>query len=294
MGKNQKNLESLRQNFCMEQGGSLSCHFLKKRNPTAILLSNLSKIESIKQNIDSHRKRNPLIFLYLENTKKKKIPFKGHTKKELLNYRKAIDFINSLPLSTPLNWKLVKQIYSIITQNKSETEFQRRSDLHFIFPKRLQELARTPEIQDRFTFVSVPLIPKYIVQLHRDLNKRWKNQEFHPFLLIGAYILDFIRIHPMNDGNGRTVRVVLHFLLRKMGYDVGKYIDLEELIQKRKWDFSHAKNVSSIDYSRQEHNLNPLYHYLSSVILEAYRKLEKKVQKTEKNMALKKKKKKMP
>lgn len=48
------------------------------------------------------------------------------------------------------------------------------------------------------------------------------------------FILDFLCIHPFNDGNGRMSRLLTLLLLYRAGYIVGKYISLEMLIEKRK------------------------------------------------------------
>lgn len=53
-------------------------------------------------------------------------------------------------------------------------------------------------------------------------------------LLTPMFILDFLCIHPFNDGNGRMSRLLTLLLLYRAGYIVGKYISLEMLIEKRK------------------------------------------------------------
>lgn len=45
------------------------------------------------------------------------------------------------------------------------------------------------------------------------------------------FILDFLCIHPFNDGNGRMSRLLTLLLLYRAGFIVGKYISIEMLIE---------------------------------------------------------------
>ena len=47
-----------------------------------------------------------------------------------------------------------------------------------------------------------------------------------PLLIIPMFILDFLCIHPFNDGNGRMSRLLTLLLLYRAGYIVGKYISI--------------------------------------------------------------------
>ena len=59
--------------------------------------------------------------------------------------------------------------------------------------------------------------------------------EADPLLLDMMFILDFLCIHPFNDGNGRMSRLLtLLLLLYKSGYIVGKYISIEKMIEAYK------------------------------------------------------------
>ena len=52
-----------------------------------------------------------------------------------------------------------------------------------------------------------------------------------PLLIIPMFVLDFLCIHPFNDGNGRMSRLLTLLLLYRAGYIVGKYISIEKLIE---------------------------------------------------------------
>ena len=52
--------------------------------------------------------------------------------------------------------------------------------------------------------------------------------------LFPCFILDFLCIHPFNDGNERMSRLLILLLLYRSGYIVGKYISIEKLISDTK------------------------------------------------------------
>ncbi|MCR5389676.1 MAG: Fic family protein, partial [Lachnospiraceae bacterium] len=48
--------------------------------------------------------------------------------------------------------------------------------------------------------------------------------------MIPCFILDFLCVHPFNDGNGRMSRLLTLLLLYRSGYLVGQYISIEKAI----------------------------------------------------------------
>ena len=67
-----------------------------------------------------------------------------------------------------------------------------------------------------------------------------QDAELDPLLLIPIFILDFLCIHPFNDGNGRMSRLLTLLLLYRSGYLVGKYISIEKLISDTKETYYEA------------------------------------------------------
>lgn len=66
-----------------------------------------------------------------------------------------------------------------------------------------------------------------------------------PLLIIPMFILDFLCIHPFNNGNGRMSRLLTLLLLYRAGYIVGKYISIEKVIEQSKETYYEAFQNSS-------------------------------------------------
>ena len=92
-----------------------------------------------------------------------------------------------------------------------------------------------------------------------------------PLVLIPMFILDFLCIHPFNDGNGRMSRLLTLLLLYRAGYFVGKYISIEKLIADSKETYYEALQESSYDWHEAKNDYVPFVRYLLGILVAAYR-----------------------
>ena len=99
-----------------------------------------------------------------------------------------------------------------------------------------------------------------------------------PLLIIPMFILDFLCIHPFNDGNGRLSRLLTLLLLYRSGYIVGKYISIEKLTEQSKDSYYETLHRSSEHWHEGENDYAPFVRYLLGVILAAYRDFSSRVQ----------------
>ena len=91
------------------------------------------------------------------------------------------------------------------------------------------------------------------------------------------FILDFLCIHPFDDGNGRMSRLLMLLLLYRSGYIVGKYISLEKIIENSKESYYEVLKESSYGWHENENNYEPFVRYTLGIIVSAYREFESRV-----------------
>ena len=101
--------------------------------------------------------------------------------------------------------------------------------------------------------------------------------EADPLLIIPMFILDFLCIHPFNDGNGRMSRLLTLLLLYRAGYIVGKYISVEKVIETSKDTYYEALQSSSQGWHEEENDYAHFVRYMLGVILSAYRDFSSRV-----------------
>lgn len=113
--------------------------------------------------------------------------------------------------------------------------------------------------------------PEAIANLCAAYNEAVNRREADPLLIIPMFIIDFLCIHPFNDGNGRMSRLLTLLLLYQHDYIVGKYISLEKLIEKTKDGYYEALQKSSIGWTEDENDYEPFVKYMLGIITATYR-----------------------
>jgi len=108
------------------------------------------------------------------------------------------------------------------------------------------------------------------------LQEKW----VHPLLLLAAFNLDFLCLHPFPDGNGRMSRLLLRLQSCHLGYDVGRYISLERLIEQNRNRYHEALQESSRGWQNGSHNPWPYIDCLLFILEAAYQELESRLNAT--------------
>ncbi len=129
----------------------------------------------------------------------------------------------------------------------------------------------------RFIPVSAWETPDAVNNLCQAYDEALKGPEKDPLLLIPMFILDFLCIHPFNDGNGRMSRLLTLLLLYRSGYIVGKYISLEKLISDSKETYYEVLQESSADWHEGKNDYLPFVRYMLGMIIAAYREFSSRV-----------------
>jgi Fic family protein len=97
-------------------------------------------------------------------------------------------------------------------------------------------------------------------------------------LLIPMFVLDFLCIHPFNDGNGRMSRLLTLLLFYRAGYIVGKYISLEKLIENSKDTYYEVLQDGSTDWHDNANDYLPFIRYYLGILQKAYGDFEERVE----------------
>lgn len=139
------------------------------------------------------------------------------------------------------------------------------------------EISETlPDGTKRIRFI--PVAPHLTEDAMRTLHGRFIEleaaQEWDPLLLIPFYVLDFLCIHPFLDGNGRLARLISLLLLYHHGYEVGRYVSLERIIEQTKQSYYDTLYISSQGWHESRHDVLPWTEYFLSTVLAAYDEFE--------------------
>ncbi len=139
-------------------------------------------------------------------------------------------------------------------------------------------IERSPDGRQRVRFktVSAAKTPEAMRELIKLWDRSLEEQWIHPLIALAAFNLDFLCTHPFRDGNGRASRLLLLLQCYHLGYEVGRYISLERLIEQNKERYYETLEESSRRWHEGKHDSWPYINYLLFILKTAYREFEQR------------------
>ena len=141
----------------------------------------------------------------------------------------------------------------------------------------IEEENEKGEKKIRFKPLSPVETPIAIEDLCKNYNELVNNESCDLLVLIPIFILDFVSIHPFNDGNGRISRLLTLLLLYKADYMVGKYISIEKIIEETKDSYYDTLEKSSLNWHSNENDYSYFVEYYLGIILNAYKDFDSRI-----------------
>lgn len=134
--------------------------------------------------------------------------------------------------------------------------------------------------KQRVRFAPVPAFQtaEAMDMLCSEFNSAMERSEYDPLLLIPMFVLDFLCIHPFNDGNGRMSRLLTLLLLYRSGYIAGKYVSMEMLIEKTKETYYEALQSSSSGWHDNTSHYASFVRYYLGVVLKGYNEFQDRIE----------------
>jgi Fic family protein len=97
-----------------------------------------------------------------------------------------------------------------------------------------------------------------------------RESRISPLIALGTFNLDF----PFRDGNGRVSRLLLLLMLYQLGYEAGRYISIEKMIESTKEQYYETLELSSHGWHTGKHDTWPYINYLLFVFRNVYKEFE--------------------
>lgn len=119
--------------------------------------------------------------------------------------------------------------------------------------------------------------PEAIEKICQSYDEALNSENIDALIIIPMFVMDFLCVHPFNDGNGRISRLLTLLLLYRSGYIVGKYISIEKLIEQTKEIYYESLQLSSAGWHENKNDYEPFVKYMLGVIVAAYRDFSSRV-----------------
>ena len=106
----------------------------------------------------------------------------------------------------------------------------------------------------------------------------YAGRKLHPLLVTSMFIVEFLAIHPFQDGNGRLSRILTTYLLLREGYHYVPYSSLEAVIEQSKESYYLALRKTQGTLRNEDTNWQPWILYFLQALHRQKKKLESKVE----------------
>ena len=203
-----------------------------------------------------------------------KVKPKNRNEEEIAGYRDVLELIHENYENMDIKPNIILQMHKYLYKYSSKSIGGKFKDAE----NAIEEIDENGNRKIRFKPVSAFETPRAIDELCSSYNYEIQREIIDPLILIPIFILDFLSIHPFNDGNGRMSRLLTLLLLYKSGYIVGKYISIEKIVENTKETYYDTLQQSSIKWHENKNNYEFFVEYYLGIILSAYKDFSNRVE----------------
>jgi len=170
--------------------------------------------------------------------------FRARDEEEVRGYGELLALIYDSHAEIPLTENYLKQLHGVLVRYSTKDERHRggyktlANDVVATHPDGRREVL--------FQTTSPFDTPQRMAELVAATSAAFARQEIHALVIIACFIVNFLAIHPFQDGNGRLARVLTTLLLLRAGYDYVPYASLERVIEENKPAYYSALRSSQL------------------------------------------------
>jgi Fic family protein len=197
---------------------------------------------------------------------------KDRNEEEVRGYQKALRWIHEQHDNIDITIETILELHKMIrgaNSDAGEWKVKKSDDIEKLPNGKPIDGFKSPDVKEG-------------IQLLEDAITLWREQidkkRIPPLILLAAFNFDFLCIHPFQDGNGRVSRLLLVLQLYKLGYDIGRFISIERIIEENKERYYESLQKSSAGWSDEKNSIWPYTNYLLFILKEAYGELEKRLE----------------
>ena len=203
--------------------------------------------------------------LVLGNTKPR-----DRSEQEVQGYRRALNEIHTRHDKLAITPDTLKRLHALCQSASRDAGQFKKVDNEVI------QLVPGAAPVIRFRCVKAKDTPAAVEELCLLYRHALDQDNIPPLIAIAGLILDFLCIHPFRDGNGRVSRLLTLLALYQHGYEAGRYVSLERMVEESKEDYYECLHRSSQRWHEGKHELTPWFNFLLAIIRRSYVDLEKR------------------
>lgn len=197
--------------------------------------------------------------------------FRNRNEREFAGYRDAMDEITLATTLEPITVPYILHLHRQLFRYTARAGGQLKTEQNLIasFEQGHRQILFTPPSPKETQFLLTELAERY--------GSASDAQAAHPILLVAAFVLDFLAIHPFADGNGRLARLLTTYALLAHGYGVARYVSVEQRMFESKNAYYAALYASQRHWHDGAHDAWPWTEYLVGVLEDSYDDFESRL-----------------
>lgn len=201
-------------------------------------------------------------------------PLRDRNEEEIRGYRKALKLIHERGANLPLLESTILELHRLSRGDVWDAGKYKDKNSDII------EKSADGRQRVRFKTVTASRTPASMRRLLTMWDECLRDRWIQPLAGLAGFNLDFLCIHPFRDGNGRVSRLLLLLQCYHLGFEVGRYVSIEKLIEDNKDRYYETLEQSSHAWHDGKHDPWPYINYVLFILKSAYVGFESRVGQT--------------
>jgi Fic family protein len=193
------------------------------------------------------------------------------SEEEIRGYRNALKLIHDNGATLSITQETIKKLHGLTRGEIWDAGKYKEKNSDII------EKHRNGKSTVRFKTVASDRTAACMRQLIDSWRESLRSSKISPLIVLAAFNLDFLCIHPFCDGNGRVSRLLLLLQCYHLGFEVGRFISLERIIEQNKERYYETLKLSSERWHEGKHDPWHYINYVCFVLRSAYKEFEERL-----------------
>jgi Fic family protein len=240
-------------------------------------LMKVATIESIGSStrIEGSKLTDQEVEALLRNLKIKQ--FSTRDEQEVAGYAHVMNLIFQNYNQIPLTESYIQQLHRELLQHSEKDNWHRGN--YKKSPNHVEDFAPDGSSLGVVFETSSPFeTPIRMHELVEWTTATWNEKKIHPILITAIFFVEFLAIHPFQDGNGRLSRVLATYLMLRSGYAYVPYSSMEAVVEQSKEAYYISLRQTQGTLKTDNPNWQPWIMYFLRTLSQQKHRLEVKLE----------------
>ncbi len=202
--------------------------------------------------------------------------FRTRDEQEVAGYAEATKLVFDSWRDIPVDENHIKQLHGTLLKHSPRDERHRGE--YKKLPNNVEAFDQHGRSVGVIFETATPFdTPRLMEELVRWTVRELSGTKHHPLLVIAAFVVRFLAIHPFHDGNGRLARVLTNLVLLRSGYTYVPYSSLERVVEENREQYYRALRSAQGTLDKDESHLADWIRFFLLCLLEQKNSLGEKV-----------------